>query len=130
MPTESSEEVQAILNEDHEQKAEAKATKAARTPRVAPSRTKPSRRSTSVKKAHKTAKKARAAGAREGSKTASVLALLRRAKGATLAEIMEVTSWQAHSVRGFISGILGKKKGLKVESEKRDDGVRVYSLPM
>ena len=48
-------------------------------------------------------------GVRANSKTAAILELLRRAKGATLAEIMETTSWQAHSVRGFISGNLGKK---------------------
>jgi hypothetical protein len=65
---------------------------------------------------------------REGSKSAAVLALIQRAKGATLAEIMEATSWQAHSVRGFISGTLGKKMGLKVESAKREDGTRFYSI--
>jgi hypothetical protein len=41
---------------------------------------------------------------------------------------MKATDWQAHSVRGFISGTLGKKMGLKVESTKREDGERVYSL--
>ena len=61
-------------------------------------------------------------------KTAAVLALLQRAKGATLTEIMEATSWQAHSVRGFISGTLGKKMGLAVTSTKRADGARVYSV--
>jgi hypothetical protein len=54
--------------------------------------------------------------------------LIQRAKGATLAEIMETTSRQAHSVRGFISGTLGKKMGLTVKSEKREDGTRVYSI--
>src|SRR5262249_51179092 len=66
--------------------------------------------------------------AREGSKKAEVLALLRRKGGATLQQIMEATGWQAHSVRGFISGTLGKKMGLTVESAKRDDGERVYSI--
>jgi hypothetical protein len=41
---------------------------------------------------------------------------------------MSATAWQAHSVRGFISGSLGKKMGLKIESEKRADGVRAYKL--
>ena len=58
--------------------------------------------------------------------TWTVLALIQRAKGATLAEIMEATSWQAHSVRGFISGNLGKKMSLNVESFKRSDGERAY----
>jgi hypothetical protein len=46
----------------------------------------------------------------------------------SLAEIMEVSSWQAHSVSGFVSGTLGKKMGLTVNSEKREDGSRVYSI--
>jgi len=41
---------------------------------------------------------------------------------------MKATDWQAHSVRGFISGALGKKMGLKVESAKREDSERVYSI--
>lgn len=65
---------------------------------------------------------------REGSKKARVLALLGRPKGATLAEIMKATGWQAHSVRGFISGALGTKMGITVESTKREDGEKVYSI--
>jgi hypothetical protein len=57
-----------------------------------------------------------------------VLELLRRLGGVTRAEIMKVTSWQARSVRGFISGTLGKKMGLAVVSAKREDGTRVYSI--
>ena len=56
------------------------------------------------------------------------LDLIRQPEGATLAAIMEVTGWQAHSVRGFLSGTLGKKMGLQVESAKRVDGQRVYTL--
>jgi len=41
---------------------------------------------------------------------------------------MAATGWQAHSVRGFISGAIVKKMGLKVESSKRTDGERAYSL--
>jgi hypothetical protein len=66
--------------------------------------------------------------AREGSKKAEILALIERPKGATLAEIQKATGWQAHSVRGFISGTLGKKMGLTVESTRREDGERVYRL--
>ena len=65
---------------------------------------------------------------REGSKKAIVLELIRRADGASLKEIMDATEWQAHSVRGFISGSLGKKMGLTVESFKRPDGERAYKL--
>jgi hypothetical protein len=67
-------------------------------------------------------------GAREGSKKARVLELIRQPGGATLKEIMAATDWQAHSVRGFISGSLGKKMGLKIESVKREDGERAYTL--
>jgi len=70
-----------------------------------------------------------AAPARQGSKKAQVLELLRRPDGATLADIMEATGWQAHSVRGFLSGSLGKKMGLKVESFKRPEGERAYRIP-
>jgi hypothetical protein len=65
---------------------------------------------------------------REGSKKADVLGLLQRKGGATLTEIMKATNWQAHSVRGFISGALGKKMGLNVVSVRRDDGERVYAI--
>jgi len=68
------------------------------------------------------------AATREGSKKAIVLDMLKRPDGATLADIMSATSWQAHSVRGFISGSLGKKMGLTVESFKRQDGTRAYKL--
>jgi hypothetical protein len=74
------------------------------------------------------AAKSKADGIREGSKTAMILGLLRRSKGATLAEIMEATSWKAHSVRGFVSGTLGKKMGLTVTSTKGADGGRSYSI--
>jgi hypothetical protein len=56
------------------------------------------------------------------------MALLERTKGATLDEIMKATGWQAHSVRGFISAVLGKRMGLAVQSSRREDGARVYSL--
>ena len=61
------------------------------------------------------------------SKTNRVIALLRRPQGATLQAIMKATGWQSHSVRGFISGQLKKKLGLKVRSVKRE-GKRVYSI--
>jgi len=66
--------------------------------------------------------------AREGSKKAKILALLGRKEGVTLAQLMKATGWQAHSVRGFLSGALGKKMRLKVESTKSEAGDRVYRL--
>ena len=60
-------------------------------------------------------------------KTARVIALLERPQGATLKAIMRATGWQTHSVRGFISGQLKKKLGLKVASSVRE-GERVYSI--
>jgi hypothetical protein len=65
---------------------------------------------------------------RPDSKTAKVLAMLRRTEGATLQEIMSVTDWQAHSVRGFVSGTLGRKLHLTVASVKGEDGQRRYSV--
>ncbi len=113
-------------------KAARKATVAPQKPPVAPGKAKASTKATPAKKAPKGAKGAKSAketpGARQGSKTATVLALVKRAGGATLAEIMKATGWQAHSVRGFISGTMGKKLELPVVSAKRDDGERVYSL--
>ena len=65
---------------------------------------------------------------REFSKKAIVLDLLRRKDGATMAEIAKATDWQNHSIRGFISGTLGKKMGIKVESSKNDAGERSYKI--
>jgi hypothetical protein len=66
-----------------------------------------------------------AAAPRAESKGSKILEIIARAKGATLAEIMKATDWQAHSVRGFIS-TAGKKHGVKIESAKNDAGERLY----
>ena len=66
--------------------------------------------------------------ARQGSKKAEVLDLMRRKQGATLAEIMEQTGWQPHTVRGFVSGTLNKKMGLEVESFRNADKERAYRI--
>ena len=74
----------------------------------------------------KEAKEAKAP--REGTKKAKILALLERKEGATLAQMMKATGWQKHSVRGFLSGALGKQMGLTIANAKAEDGERVYKL--
>ena len=78
-------------------------------------------------KAPKAQREQKPGAAREGSKAAKILALLGRPAGATLKDMVKATGWQPHSVRGFLSTV-GKKMGRNVESAKREDGERVYSL--
>ena len=109
-----------------------KAPGAARSRHVAPSKGKSGKKTTPAKKGAKGAKRAKvpekAAGVREGSKTAKVLDLLKRPGGATTKELIKATGWQPHSVRGFLSGTVGKKMGLAVTSTKGEDGERTYSV--
>jgi len=103
-----------------------KARVAAKRAPVAPNRAK------SAKRAHpgkKTSTGANTAGpARDGSKAAQVLDLLKRPDGVTLKGLTKATGWQAHSVRGFLSGAIHKKMGLTVTSSKAEDGGHTYSV--
>ena len=112
-------------------KADKKAKGRTQSAKGAPAKAKPSKKATPAKaapKAKKSAKAEEAAGPREGSKTAQVIALLQRAKGATISEIMDKMGWQRHTVRGFMAGAM-KKAGYTVESFKPEGGERSYRLP-
>jgi hypothetical protein len=66
--------------------------------------------------------------ARKGTKKARILILLNRRSGATLEELVRATGWQTHSIRGFISGNVGKQMGLKVNTSTRSDGKKAYHI--
>jgi hypothetical protein len=97
-----------------------------------PKKAKASKKPAKAKKAaapKKPAKATKAKGApKPGSKAEKVLEMMRRKEGATLAEIAKATDWQNHSIRGFVSGHVTKKLGLKVESTKSEAGERTYRI--
>ena len=80
-----------------------------------------------VKKATPAKKAASKPKADRTNKKAEVIAMMERAKGATLDEIMKATGWQRHTVRGFVS-ILGSKGGQKIESSKNAACERTYKI--
>jgi hypothetical protein len=89
---------------------------------------KKSAKATKPAKAKKDAKAPKAKSARSDSKAEKVLDLMKRKEGATLAEIAKATGWQKHSIRGFVSGHVTKRLGLKVESTKSEAGERTYRI--
>lgn len=65
---------------------------------------------------------------RKSSKSDAVLNLLRRKRGASLEEMQKASGWQAHSVRGYLSGTVKKRLGLKLSSSKFPNGERRYTI--
>jgi len=61
-------------------------------------------------------------------KQAKLITMLEAPDGASIAEIVEAMGWQAHTIRGAISGVLKKKLGLDVTSEKNDNRGRIYKI--
>jgi hypothetical protein len=102
------------------------AATASRKPSAAPVKAGAGKKATGTKKTPKPGVQPK--DARQGSKTEKILDLLQRPGGATLNHIMQATEWQAHSVRAFISGTVGRKMGLTVISTKTEDGERTYSI--
>ena len=62
-------------------------------------------------------------------KLGELLKLVRRKTGASIEEMVRTTGWQAHSVRGAISGTLRKRLGLTVERSKTDGVTRYRVAP-
>jgi Protein of unknown function (DUF3489) len=106
---------------------EAAAARSAQRQRRSSAKPKPATKAKSQPKL-KAGATASPAAARACTKQALLLDLLQRKQGATIAEAAKATGWQAHSVRGAISGTLKKKLGLTVDSTKVDKRGRVYRI--
>ena len=109
---------------------EPKSAGAAPARKKAPSKAKRSRKEPSERKSKarssKPAKQKREP--RTDTKQAQLIAMLKRAKGATVEEIAEELDWQHHTVRGAMAGALKKKLGLKIVSEKSPTRGRIYRI--
>lgn len=87
---------------------------------------KPAKPAKNARAAQETA--SRTSTLRNGTKSAKVITLLRRATGATVKELIRATGWQPHSVRGFLSGVVRKKLGLNLTTMERKNGERAYKI--
>jgi Protein of unknown function (DUF3489) len=112
----------------HVQPPAAEPTKTAKLPKKAkpPKTAKPTKAAKPAKKSVSTKQTSDKLSERSNKK-ADVTAMMKRAKGVTLAQIMESTGWQKHTVRGFVS-ILGSKGGHTIESTKNSAGERTYRI--
>ena len=101
-----------------------------------PTSIRPARKQPASKVSRTVAKAAKTPGSRkiaplpaeQGSKTSACLELLRQNGGASLQELMAITGWQAHSVRGFLSGTVRKRLGLTLCADKDNQGLRRYHV--
>ena len=65
---------------------------------------------------------------RSGTNQALLISLLQAPEGVTMEIMITATCWKPHTLRGAMSGALGKKLGLVVTSAKEGDGARVYRI--
>lgn len=65
---------------------------------------------------------------RPGTKLAAIIDAMRNPDGATIAHMMASTDWQAHTVRGAISGMVRKRLGYEVVTERGEGGQRTYRI--
>ena len=95
-----------------------------------PSAAMPTRKASTKRSAAAARKGSRGeASHRDGSKQSCVIEMLRRKQGSTIPAIIKATGWQPHSVRGFFAGVVRKKLGLTLVSEKMGRE-RVYRIEL